>query len=104
MNPSNQKTSELRQKVINFIATWHSGFILDYWWRKKYNIPFNSKNHRSISPQDMLLDFIEDGLYRKFVLEKEESPKYVPGEKDFLIPRQVTEEDFDSVNLDDFKF
>lgn len=85
---------------LDFLIDWNSEFPLDKWWRQKYKIPFNSENHRSISPQDMLLDFLEDALYKKVVSEFEKKKeKYEPGGRNFLKEQAVDDEDFENLDL-----
>ena len=91
-----------------FLTEWNSEFPLDRWWRTKYNIPFNSETHRSISPQDMLLDFMEDSFYKKVLKqlseESDEENLYIPGEKSFLKPQKASEEEFDILDLNLINF
>lgn len=101
MNPSNQKTSELRQKVINFIATWHSGFILDYWWRKKYNVSFGSLKHRSMNFIDMYIEYQEEieikNLREKAKKSEEEC------DENIHVSQEEIDEDYEKLNLEEFK-
>lgn len=101
MNPSNQKTSELRQKVINFIATWHSGFILDYWWRKKYNIPFGSLKHRSMNFIDMYIEYQEE-IEIKNLREKAKKSEEEYDEN-IHVSQEEIDEDYEKLNLEEFK-
>lgn len=100
MNLSNQKTSELRQKVINFITSWHSTFILDFWWRKKYGVPFGSSKHRSMNFIDMYIEYQEEiemrNLHRR-VKEKEEID-----EDNIQVSQKEIDEDYENINLEDF--
>ena len=65
MNQSNNLSKELRQKISNFLNRWHSDFILDYWWRKKHNVPFGSPEHRAMNFIDMLIEYQEDEEVRR---------------------------------------
>lgn len=49
----------LNNEVDRFIDWWHE-FPIDYWWRKKYNVPFGSKQHREMNFFDMLIEWRED--------------------------------------------
>ena len=100
MNPSNQKTSELRQKVINFIATWHSGFILDYWWRKKYNVPFGSLKHRSMNFIDMYIEYQEE-IEIKNLREKEKKSEE-EFDENIHVSQEEIDEDYEKLNLEEF--
>jgi len=101
MNPSNQKTSELRQKVINFIATWHSGFILDYWWRKKYNIPFGSLKHRSMNFIDMYIEYQEE-IEIKNLREKAKKSEEEEYDENIHVSQEEIDEDYEKLNLEEF--
>ena len=59
---------DLRQDVDNFVFDWHK-FPLDYWWRKKYNIPFGSQQHRDMNFIDMLIEYREDIVVNKYQSE-----------------------------------
>ena len=100
MNPSNQKTSELRQKVINFIATWHSGFILDYWWRKKYNVPFGSLKHRSMNFIDMYIEYQEEIEIKNLRERAKKSEEY---DENIHVSQEEIDEDYEKLNLEEFK-
>lgn len=54
---------ELRQ----FIIDWNRLYPIDYVWRKKYNVAFNSPEHRSMSFIDMLIDFEEQEMIEKSI-------------------------------------
>jgi len=91
MNQLNQ-TNDFRQQIINFISNWQNNFILDYWWRKKYNVPFGSIKHREMNFIDMFIEYqedieirkIEDGTYKNNYSQKE------------------IDEDYDKINLEDY--
>lgn len=100
MNPSNQKTSELRQKVINFIATWHSGFILDYWWRKKYNVPFGSLKHRSMNFIDMYIEYQEEIEIKNLRERAKKSEEEY--DENIHVSQEEIDEDYEKLNLKEF--
>lgn len=52
-----------------FVAKWNNENKHDYWWRKKYNIPFNSEAHRSMSLADIAFEYAEDKLVEKIHTE-----------------------------------
>jgi len=54
-----QQQKTLRRKASEFLEQWHS-FPIDYWWRKKYNVPFGSVTHREMNFIDMLIDYQEE--------------------------------------------
>ena len=92
----------------SFVLKWNNTWGFDYWWRKKYNVPFNSEAHRSISQIDIKFDYIENHLankqYDEFQLSESNLKKY--NETGEWIKERVDksreDELFDKVNLEDF--
>lgn len=41
-------------------------FPLDRWWRQKHQIAFNSLKHREVSYIDIVLEYIEDSMFKQF--------------------------------------
>ena len=66
--------------ISEFVIRWNNRFPVDHWWRKKFNIAFNSRDHRKSSFLDQLIEYEEDKLFNSF-LEKNE---YIPGSGDWL--------------------
>ncbi len=64
----------------NFVRQWNYRFPVDYWWRKKHKVAFNSPEHRNSSFWDMMFEFYEDKMYETFKIEK----PYEPDEGDWL--------------------
>jgi hypothetical protein len=50
-----------------FLIWWNNSFRYDRAYRKKYNIAFNSPQHREISQIDVYLEMREDRLYEKHI-------------------------------------
>ena len=69
----------------DFMIQWNLKFPLDRWYRKKYGIPFMSKQHRESSFLDIRREWEEDQLFA----EVEARGRYEPNRGDFLISRQV---------------
>lgn len=59
MAQERQNLPNLKDDVKKFIIDWNNKFPIDFWWRKKYNIPFGSKAHREANFIDMLIEFEE---------------------------------------------
>lgn len=51
--------------LIEFTLKWSNTWKYDYWWRKKYNIPFNSEAHRNATPIDIKIEYIENHFSNK---------------------------------------
>lgn len=57
--------------LTELIIKWSNTWRFDYWWRKKYNIPFNSEAHRNVSQIDIKMDYIESFLAQNQIKEIE---------------------------------
>jgi hypothetical protein len=58
--------SKLDRGVLErVIAAWNIRFRYDRVYRKKYNIPFGSKQHLEANQVDMFLDLLEDKYIEK---------------------------------------
>lgn len=55
-----EATSKIRIKVLQ----WNNRFPLDSWWRRKYNIPFGSKEHFETDLFKMRFDYEEERMFR----------------------------------------
>jgi hypothetical protein len=56
--------------VRDFLLRWNNNFPFDRTFRKKYNIAFNSKEHRDTNQIDILFDICEDSLMMELVREE----------------------------------
>lgn len=97
MNPIGIKSA--RQFVLN----WNNQFPLDLWFRRRYNIPFNSPEHRRSNFIDQFIEFTEDKMLREEIQKKE---KYQPGKLNWMKKKKYTDQEvqemFDQINLDDY--
>lgn len=91
------KQNELRLAVNRFLDGWHSRFVLDYWWRKKYKVPFGSEQHRQMSFIDMYIEYIEDVKIRKYQ-ERLENEKSGIGD----MTQEEIDDDYENLNLANF--
>lgn len=100
----------LENDVEEYISSWHR-FAVDYWWRKKYNIPFNSPQHRQANFIDMLFEFREELVLQrqqnKTEQEREERENRKLGiKKDtkevIQLSQEQIEEDYDNLDLSQF--
>ena len=57
------------------VAKWNNDWRYDHWWRVKYKISFNSKEHRNANPIDVKFEFIEEHLIEEARIEREEIQK-----------------------------
>lgn len=56
------------------MVIWNAKFPVDRWYRKKYNIPFNSPKHRECSFIDQLREYTEEKLFLKIQNQSEYEP------------------------------
>lgn len=102
-----RKAIPLTEKIDNFIFNW-SNFPIDLWWRKKYNVPFGSPDHRSMSFIDMAIEYQESLLWNKTLRSPEENEmeSYIDdllGEKETVkMSQKEIDEDFENLNLEEF--
>ena len=71
-----------KEYVKDFVYFWNINFPLDRWYRAKYNIPFNSSNHREISILDIRHEWEEYMLYDK--MKESILDPYNPKSESFL--------------------
>src|ERR1043165_3978184 len=57
---------------IKFSREWNKLYPWDLWWRKKYNIPFGSPQHKVMSFLDMIIEYHEDYYLRKDQEDRQE--------------------------------
>jgi hypothetical protein len=98
-------------QLKEFIIKWDNKFPLDYWFRKKYSIPFNSEKHRELSFIDIKIEYEEDKLIKQLTekqpIEAEEHEYYRKTgqyvKKNSTKYAQLTEDEeqefFDSIDL-----
>ena len=94
-----------RKEFEQFIFEWNVRFPFDRWWRRKYNIPFNSLEHRKMSLIDIKYEYEEERYLKKYFSDK----KRLQEEKDDRLRTghllRFTQEDdddlFDKINWGD---
>lgn len=64
MKPSNPKQKS-QFDLNEFIKEWNIKYPYDYWWRKKYNIPFGSEAHKSMSHINMAFEYKEEIYFKR---------------------------------------
>ena len=97
---SQQKTINLIEQIDHFIMEWDS-FVVDYWWRKRYNIPFGSKQHREMSFIDMAIEYREQII---FVNSQKDEEDNVIDENENIVHMTDKEidEDYEKLDLSNF--
>ena len=95
----------LQDQLKQFIFNWNNLFLLDKWWRDKYKVSFNSKQHLEANQADILIEYIESSMYEEHtvktldLLKKEDRFK-----KDGWISKneeveEVSEDDFNNIEI-----
>ena len=103
----------LEEDIKLFIRYWNNTYPIDRWWRKKYNVAFNSPAHKQQCILDMRIDWEEDRMFNDSQAKEVDGLKkqeYVPGKGIIFVPQptvKVSEkesiEDFDSINIDNIE-
>lgn len=104
-----RETIEPTKNVDNFILDWHR-FPLDYWWRRKHNVPFGSQQHRDMNFIDMLVEYREEFVINRLVeqyrKEQEEAENAKLGLKDgtevIHMSNEQIDEEYDKLDLSQF--
>lgn len=104
-------TSDLRSLVIN----WNNDYPVDYWWRKHFNVPFGSAQHRQMSFIEMTFEYIEYVEYRiidieaKLELKRQTDIKNnelftqtSPGKEVVHMSKKEAAEEYDNLDLSQF--
>lgn len=101
------------KNIKEFLIYWNNMFPLDYWYRKKFNIRFNSEEHKKSNFIDIKIEFEEEILFDKVRKSKEEwkvkgleynSGKYLRSNKVEVKLEDFTEEQiedwYNSIDID----
>ena len=89
-----------KKEIESFIISWNLRFKYDRVWRKKYNIPFGSSEHRDINQIDIYIDILEDRLFDKAQLSYSEKIKNMEDYKKtgvFLKEEVIDKEEEDKI-------
>lgn len=57
------------QEKVHF---WAIHFPYDLWWRRKYNIPFLSIQHKQMSFEAIKFEYLENKMVQEIINKKEE--------------------------------
>lgn len=108
--------NEIKLDVRKFIKIWNSKYPFDRWWRKKYNIPFGSKQHRDACFIDMVVEYKED-IYFKKLMENDEDNDFEKevdeiinstdkssklGKKIVKMTKKELDDEFDNLDIENF--
>lgn len=103
-----EKGKMSNQTIRHFLVWWNSAFFIDFLYRKKFNIRFNSKEHRELSFIDMKIELEEDLMFKEFQenLEKrKENEEMYKITKNWLnlSNKGVSDEEFATIDLSKMK-
>ena len=94
----------IKDEVRRFIFDWHA-FPFDYWWRRRYNVPFGSSAHREMNFIDMYIEYQEELMLQETKASYEEIEDSELGIKDDKVVKMSKEEiddDYDNLDLSQF--
>lgn len=101
--------NKLKEEINNYIINWNTLYPIDYWWRKKYNIPFGSEEHRQTTFLQMFYDYEEDKLIQKVIKKDSETEEGFDFEKAQKksgvgknMSQQQIDDDFDKLDLSSY--
>lgn len=96
--------NKLKSEVRTYIVNWNRMYPIDYWWRKKYNIPFGSEKHRQADFIQMYFDYEEDKMMKQLMdseIDKSESNFEEENAKHGVGPKMTQDQiDYDFENID----
>lgn len=106
-----KRKNNAQEEIDKFIFKWHD-FPFDYWWRKKYKIPFGSQAHREMNFIDMYIEYREEFLLNKAIDEYDKSVSDREDEELGLkdgsekrvikMTKQEIDDDFENLDLSQF--
>lgn len=103
-----EKRETLKMRVDSFLEQWHQ-FIVDFWWRKKYNVPFGSPKHREMNFIDMFIEFREEvkintiNSISELLRNKEENNLLgLSSENVVKMTQEEIDEEFENLDLSSF--
>ena len=104
------RAHEMKSLVIN----WNTKFPVDYWWRKQYNVPFGSEQHRSMTFLDMAFEYLEYVEFRIIEIQQKLEFKrqadiknnifsqVVPGAEAAHMTKKEIDEAYENLDLSQF--
>lgn len=96
--------NNIKDEIKRFIFNWHE-FPFDYWWRKRYNIPFGSPTHREMNFIDMYIEYQEELLLNDIIEQEdieEDIDLGINGKEVVKLSKQEIDDDYDNLDLSNF--
>lgn len=103
-----KRLTPTKQEIRNSIVKWNNQYPLDYYWRKKYNIPFGSEEHKNITFLEQAIDYEEDVMIKEYEksLKKDDqvsdSMPLVEGKRIVTMSQTEIDDEFDNLDLSKF--
>ena len=96
--------NNVKDEIKRFIFNWNE-FPCDYWWRKRYNIPFGSTAHREMNFIDMYIEYQEELLLND-IMEQEDIEEDIDlginGKEIVKLSKKEIDDDYDNLDLSNF--
>lgn len=96
--------------IDKFIEEWNIKYPYDRWWRRKYNVPFGSEQHRNMRIIDMAVQYYEDIFFEKLNKKAQDEEEFIEdndiiinGKKVVKMHKDDIEEEFENIDLENFK-
>ena len=90
----------MKNSIRSSIIDWDNRFPLDHWWRKKYNIPYLSAEHRKSTFFGQYFEYHEDQIYEEFYKEQDKNKDkakveqtYVPLEGNWWAGKRISKKE-----------
>lgn len=98
-----KRKSSFRADVDTNINFWHQ-FPFEWWWRKRYDVPFGSEQHRSMSLIDMYFEYVETLRMNKIekTVDEEEIELTESGEEVVNMTQGEIDKEFEELDLSQF--
>ncbi len=97
----------MKNGLRQFLIDWNNLFPLDRLYREKFNIAFNSVEHRRLNQIDVKLFFLESHMYNSLEKDYIENKRKLENyqEKGLILkdlPKEKIEDLFDSIDVKNF--
>lgn len=85
------------KKIRDFITKWDSEHPIDFWYRRKFNIPFGSPEHLATTFIDQQIWHEEQELVKRITERPEDG--VIDSSNEVILSQEEIDEKFD--NMDD---
>jgi len=88
------------QAVKEYIIKWNNLYPIDLWWRRKYNVSFNSEQHRKLNFIDAFIEYQEEKTFSDYKKKSEEEKKNIEEYRmtgNYIKESEMSQEEIDRV-------